>query len=57
MNGFLTESNFLMVEEGFTTRDLLENLLGEQCQEVRAGALLPPLEKALRELLLTPAVP
>ncbi|NXT04810.1 AZIN2 inhibitor, partial [Prunella fulvescens] len=33
MNGFLKESNFLMVEEGFTTRDLLENLLGELCQE------------------------
>ncbi|NWR88012.1 AZIN2 inhibitor, partial [Furnarius figulus] len=33
MNGYLTESNFLMVEEGFTTRDLLESLLGELCQE------------------------
>ncbi|NXA88062.1 AZIN2 inhibitor, partial [Melanocharis versteri] len=33
MNGYLSESNFLMVEEGFTTRDLLENLLGELCQE------------------------
>ncbi|NWV70887.1 AZIN2 inhibitor, partial [Malurus elegans] len=33
MNGYLNESNFLMVEEGFTTRDLLENLLGELCQE------------------------
>ncbi|NXY00410.1 AZIN2 inhibitor, partial [Centropus bengalensis] len=32
MNGFLDESNFLMVEEGFTTRDLLENLLAELCQ-------------------------
>ncbi|XP_017683926.1 PREDICTED: antizyme inhibitor 2 [Lepidothrix coronata] len=32
MNGYLNESNFLMVEEGFTTRDLLENLLGELCQ-------------------------
>ncbi|XP_071432670.1 antizyme inhibitor 2 [Pithys albifrons albifrons] len=32
MNGFLSESNFLMVEEGFTTRDLLENLLEELCQ-------------------------
>ncbi|NWU90351.1 AZIN2 inhibitor, partial [Upupa epops] len=32
MNGYLTESNFLMVEEGFTTRDLLENLLVELCQ-------------------------
>ncbi|NXH32233.1 AZIN2 inhibitor, partial [Myiagra hebetior] len=33
MNGYLNESHFLMVEEGFTTRDLLENLLGEPCQE------------------------
>ncbi|NXM74883.1 AZIN2 inhibitor, partial [Serilophus lunatus] len=32
MNGYLNESNFVMVEEGFTTRDLLENLLGELCQ-------------------------
>ncbi|NXF31342.1 AZIN2 inhibitor, partial [Nyctibius bracteatus] len=32
MNGYLNESNFLMVEEGFTTRDLLENLLVELCQ-------------------------
>ncbi|KFV08701.1 Ornithine decarboxylase 2, partial [Tauraco erythrolophus] len=33
MNGYLNESNFTMVEEGFTTRDLLENLLVELCQE------------------------
>ncbi|NXS88451.1 AZIN2 inhibitor, partial [Erpornis zantholeuca] len=33
MNGYLNESHFLMVEEGFTTRDLLEDLLGELCQE------------------------
>ncbi|NXI99358.1 AZIN2 inhibitor, partial [Psophia crepitans] len=32
MNGYLNESNFTMVEEGFTTRDLLENLLMELCQ-------------------------
>ncbi|XP_050182379.1 antizyme inhibitor 2 [Myiozetetes cayanensis] len=32
MNGYLSESDFLMVEEGFTTRDLLENLPGELCQ-------------------------
>ncbi|XP_009998873.1 PREDICTED: antizyme inhibitor 2 isoform X2 [Chaetura pelagica] len=32
MNGYLDESNFRMVEEGFTTRDLLENLLVELCQ-------------------------
>lgn len=39
MNGFLNESNFLMVEEGFTTRDLLENLLGELCQESQQQAV------------------
>ncbi|NXG17489.1 AZIN2 inhibitor, partial [Grallaria varia] len=33
MNQYLNESNFLMLEEGFTTRDLLESLLGELCQE------------------------
>ncbi|KAM6996003.1 antizyme inhibitor 2 isoform 4-T4 [Passerculus sandwichensis] len=38
MNGFLNESDFLMVEEGFTTRDLLENLLGELCQEQQQQA-------------------
>ncbi|NXF21828.1 AZIN2 inhibitor, partial [Rhodinocichla rosea] len=38
MNGYLKESNFLMVEEGFTTRDLLENLLGELCQESQQQA-------------------
>ncbi|KFP00099.1 Arginine decarboxylase [Calypte anna] len=32
MNGYLKESNFMMMEEGFTTRDLLENLLVELCQ-------------------------
>lgn len=42
MNGYLNESNFMMVEEGFTTRDLLENLLVELCQVVRAAALLLP---------------
>ncbi|NXK53604.1 AZIN2 inhibitor, partial [Chauna torquata] len=31
MNGYLNESSFMMVEEGFTTRDL-ENLLLELCQ-------------------------
>ncbi|NXH13119.1 AZIN2 inhibitor, partial [Bucco capensis] len=29
MNGYLNESNFLMLEEGFTSRDLLEQLLAE----------------------------
>ncbi|KAM4656101.1 antizyme inhibitor 2 isoform 1-T2 [Amazona ochrocephala] len=32
MNRYLNESNFMMVEEGFTTRDLLENVLVELCQ-------------------------
>ncbi|XP_037234547.1 antizyme inhibitor 2 isoform X1 [Falco rusticolus] len=32
MNGYLNESNFMMVEEGFTTRDLLENILVELCR-------------------------
>ncbi|NXE04330.1 AZIN2 inhibitor, partial [Lophotis ruficrista] len=32
MNGYLDESNFMMVEEGFTTRDLLEDLLVELSQ-------------------------
>ncbi|XP_065506607.1 antizyme inhibitor 2 isoform X4 [Caloenas nicobarica] len=36
MNGYLNESNFMMVEEGFSTRDLLENVLVELCQAVRA---------------------
>ncbi|XP_052554845.1 antizyme inhibitor 2 isoform X4 [Tympanuchus pallidicinctus] len=34
MNGYLNESNFTMVEEGFTSRDLLESTLLELC---RAG--------------------
>uniref|UniRef100_A0A8C3XSM4 Antizyme inhibitor 2 n=1 Tax=Chelydra serpentina TaxID=8475 RepID=A0A8C3XSM4_CHESE len=34
MSGYLDESDFLMVEEGFTTRDLLENLLMEVSQTV-----------------------
>ncbi|KAM6399755.1 antizyme inhibitor 2 isoform 1-T1 [Rhynochetos jubatus] len=36
MNGYLNESNFMMVEEGFTSRDLLENLLVELCPAVRS---------------------
>ncbi|XP_042692058.1 antizyme inhibitor 2 isoform X5 [Centrocercus urophasianus] len=32
MNGYLNESNFTMVEEGFTSRDLLESTLLELCQ-------------------------
>uniref|UniRef100_A0A8C6ZF07 Antizyme inhibitor 2 n=1 Tax=Nothoprocta perdicaria TaxID=30464 RepID=A0A8C6ZF07_NOTPE len=31
MNGYLDESDFVLVEEGFTPRDLLENLLVEPC--------------------------
>ncbi|XP_062449879.1 antizyme inhibitor 2 isoform X3 [Rhea pennata] len=38
MNGYLDESDFMMVEEGFTTRDLLENLLVELCQTSDQGA-------------------
>uniref|UniRef100_A0A8C2Y585 Antizyme inhibitor 2 n=1 Tax=Coturnix japonica TaxID=93934 RepID=A0A8C2Y585_COTJA len=30
MNGYLNESSFMMVEEGFTSRDLLESTLGER---------------------------
>lgn len=47
MNGYLDESNFMMVEEGFTTRDLLENLLMELCQAVRAGGSAAPQQPAL----------
>ncbi|POI33338.1 hypothetical protein CIB84_002910 [Bambusicola thoracicus] len=32
MNGYLSESNFMMVEEGFTSRDLLESTLVELCR-------------------------
>ncbi|XP_065600731.1 antizyme inhibitor 2 isoform X1 [Cyrtonyx montezumae] len=32
MNGYLNESNFMLVEEGFTSRDLLESTLAELCQ-------------------------
>lgn len=42
MNGYLNESNFMMVEEGFSTRDLLENILVELCQAVRAGGSRHP---------------
>lgn len=38
MNGYLNESNFTMVEEGFTPRDLLENLLVGLCPSVRLRA-------------------
>ncbi|XP_025899151.1 antizyme inhibitor 2 isoform X2 [Nothoprocta perdicaria] len=34
MNGYLDESDFVLVEEGFTPRDLLENLLVEPCHTV-----------------------
>ncbi|KFQ52391.1 Arginine decarboxylase [Pelecanus crispus] len=39
MNGYLNESNFVMVEEGFTSRDLLENQLVELCQASDQQAL------------------
>ncbi|XP_034609941.1 antizyme inhibitor 2 [Trachemys scripta elegans] len=38
MSGYLDESDFMMVEEGFTTRDLLENLLMEASQTGNKGA-------------------
>jgi len=46
MNGYLKESNFMMVEEGFTTRHLLENLLVELHQAVRAGSSTAPRQPA-----------
>lgn len=57
MNGYLNESNFMMVEEGFSTRDLLEDVLVELCQAVRAGGSRHPwAEVAMgRRPLLTPA--
>lgn len=36
----------MMVEEGFTTRDLLENLLVELGQVVRAGSSAAPRQPA-----------
>ncbi|NWI56720.1 AZIN2 inhibitor, partial [Calyptomena viridis] len=61
MNGYLTESNFMMVEEGFTTRDLLENLLGELCQESEQQAFFVAdlgdiVKKHLRFLKALPRV-
>ncbi|NWX93355.1 AZIN2 inhibitor, partial [Nothoprocta pentlandii] len=38
MNGYLDESDFVLVEEGFTPRDLLENLLVEPCHTGEQGA-------------------
>ncbi|NXI82382.1 AZIN2 inhibitor, partial [Rhipidura dahli] len=61
MNGYLNESHFLMVEEGFTTRDLLENLLGEPCQESEQQAFFVAdlgdiVKKHLRFLKALPRV-
>ncbi|NWW03261.1 AZIN2 inhibitor, partial [Oreocharis arfaki] len=61
MNGYLDESHFLMVEEGFTTRDLLENLLAELCQESDQQALFVAdlgdiVKKHLRFLKALPRV-
>ncbi|NWW69736.1 AZIN2 inhibitor, partial [Climacteris rufus] len=61
MNGYLNESNFMMVEEGFTTRDLLENLLGELCQESHQQAFFVAdlgdiVKKHLRFLKALPRV-
>ncbi|NWS76468.1 AZIN2 inhibitor, partial [Crotophaga sulcirostris] len=61
MNGYLDESNFVMVEEGFTTRDLLENLLLELCQVSDQQALFVAdlgdiVKKHLRFLKALPRV-
>ncbi|NWR57172.1 AZIN2 inhibitor, partial [Bucorvus abyssinicus] len=61
MNGYLNESNFMMVEEGFTTRDLLENLLLEPCQESEQQAFFVAdlghiVKKHLRFLKALPRV-
>ncbi|NXF96084.1 AZIN2 inhibitor, partial [Eubucco bourcierii] len=61
MNGYLKESNFMMVEEGFTTRDLLENLLVELCQASAQQAFFVAdlgdiLKKHLRFLKALPRV-
>ncbi|NWH66395.1 AZIN2 inhibitor, partial [Geococcyx californianus] len=61
MNGYLDESNFMMVEEGFTTRDLLENLLVELCQASDQQALFVAdlgdiVKKHLRFLKALPRV-
>ncbi|NXL60846.1 AZIN2 inhibitor, partial [Chordeiles acutipennis] len=61
MNGYLNESNFMMVEEGFTTRDLLENLLVELCpasdqQAFFVADLGDILKKHLRFLKALPRV-
>ncbi|NXG38111.1 AZIN2 inhibitor, partial [Dromaius novaehollandiae] len=61
MNGYLDESDFMMVEEGFTTRDLLENLLVELCQTSDQGAFFMAdlgdiVKKHLRFLKALPRV-
>ncbi|NXA41399.1 AZIN2 inhibitor, partial [Eudromia elegans] len=38
MSGYLAESDFVLVEEGFTPRDLLESLLVERCHPGEQGA-------------------
>uniref|UniRef100_A0A674JRR2 Antizyme inhibitor 2 n=1 Tax=Terrapene triunguis TaxID=2587831 RepID=A0A674JRR2_9SAUR len=60
MSGYLDESDFMMVEEGFTTRDLLENLLMEASQTVRGAFFVADLgdvvKKHLRFLKALPHV-
>ncbi|XP_009560119.2 antizyme inhibitor 2 [Cuculus canorus] len=61
MNGYLDESNFMMVKEGFTTRDLLENLLVELCPASDRQALFMAdlgdiVKKHLRFLKALPRV-
>ncbi|KAM8796018.1 antizyme inhibitor 2 [Eudromia elegans] len=38
MSGYLAESDFVLLEEGFTPRDLLESLLVERCHPGEQGA-------------------
>ncbi|KFO76859.1 Ornithine decarboxylase 2 [Cuculus canorus] len=61
MNGYLDESNFMMVKEGFTTRNLLENLLVELCPASDRQALFMAdlgdiVKKHLRFLKALPRV-
>ncbi|XP_009676839.2 antizyme inhibitor 2 [Struthio camelus] len=61
MNGYLGESDFTMVEEGFTARDLLENLLVELCQTSDQGTFFMAdlgdiVKKHLRFLKALPRV-
>ncbi|OXB56437.1 hypothetical protein ASZ78_010691 [Callipepla squamata] len=61
MNGYLNESNFMLVEEGFTSRDLLESTLAELCQSSEQQAFFVAdlgdiVKKHLRFLKALPRV-